>query len=157
MTKITVRYSTIDRFRETRTFKTLKGARAYAVKLVGEHPDHGGTSYAVSFDGIGKIEVEGCTLRELFTAEIKPSGPYEVHVGSVNEDRGTTSFYLDSSFATLAEANARANDLDAEGVDGLRLIGTTDEAKAAIAKQQAEYEAQMQRDWAWERRNDFIF
>lgn len=62
---ITVRYSSIDRYRTRRTFKTLEGARKFAVHYVGEHPEMGST-YAVSDDGVGKIEVEGCTLRELF-------------------------------------------------------------------------------------------
>ena len=62
---IKVRYSTIDRFSQTRRFKTLEGARKFAVYYVGEHPEMG-SSYAVSDDGVGKITVEGCTLRELF-------------------------------------------------------------------------------------------
>lgn len=60
-----VQYSSIDRYRETRTFKTLAGARAYAVKWVGANPDTCG-SYAVSDDGVGKVEVTGATLAELF-------------------------------------------------------------------------------------------
>jgi hypothetical protein len=65
MTKIVVRYSSIDRYRERRTFKTLKGAQRYAQHWIGAHPSLGGW-YAVSDDGVGKIEVDGCALRELF-------------------------------------------------------------------------------------------
>jgi hypothetical protein len=58
--EITVRYSTIDHFRETRKFRSLKGAMRYAHRRVGPHaeisPNFG---YAVSEDGIGKITVEG--------------------------------------------------------------------------------------------------
>lgn len=60
-----VRYATVDHCRGSRTFKTLAGARKFAVERVGEHPEFGRT-YAVSADGVGKITVEGCTLAELF-------------------------------------------------------------------------------------------
>ena len=55
---IRVHYSSIDRFSESRRFKTLTGAQKYAQKWVGPHPDQGGT-YAVSFDGVGKVTVSG--------------------------------------------------------------------------------------------------
>jgi len=128
---ITVRYSSIDHYRETRRFKTIEAACRYAIMRVGV-PEFG-SGYAVSADGVGKIEVEGCTLVELFT-DIAKGGAYEVHVGFFHEERGL-HFYLDSSYATLAEANARAQQLDEEGVDDLRLVGTTDEAKAEIEAQ----------------------
>jgi hypothetical protein len=72
---ITVRYSSIDRYRKTRKFKTLAGARRFAHTWVGEHPDLGST-YAVSFDGIGKVTVDGATLAELFPppADALPGG-----------------------------------------------------------------------------------
>lgn len=51
-----------------RTYKTLQGAQAFAYQYVGT-PTLGST-YAISDDGVGKIECEGCTLEELFpTAE----------------------------------------------------------------------------------------
>lgn len=62
---IRVRYTSIDGYRDTRKFKTLKGARVFAHDRVGPHPELGGT-YAISRDGIGLIAVAGCTLRELF-------------------------------------------------------------------------------------------
>jgi hypothetical protein len=62
---IKVYYSAVDGYRKTRRFKTIKGARKYAVDRVGEYPDFG-SCYAVSADGIGKIVVSGCTLAELF-------------------------------------------------------------------------------------------
>lgn len=65
---ITVTYQSIDRYRKRRTFKTLAGARKFAVNWVGENPEMGST-YAVSGDGIGKITVDGATLRELFSKE----------------------------------------------------------------------------------------
>jgi hypothetical protein len=64
-TEITIRFSSLDGWRQTRKFKTLRGARAYAQKWVGEHPEIG-SSYAVSGDGIGKVTVVGCTLAQLF-------------------------------------------------------------------------------------------
>lgn len=66
---IRVRYSTIDRYYESRRFKTLEGARRYAARWIGETPDIGYSfGYAVSADGIGKITVDGATLDELFPA-----------------------------------------------------------------------------------------
>jgi len=55
---ITVKYSSVDGGRLSRSFKSLKGARAFAQKMVGKHPEMG-SSYAVSGDGIGKIEAYG--------------------------------------------------------------------------------------------------
>lgn len=55
---IKVRYSSVDGYRVSRSFKTLKGARAFAQKWVGKNPEIG-SSYAVSGDGIGKIEAYG--------------------------------------------------------------------------------------------------
>ena len=62
---IKLRYSTIDRFSETRTFKTLKGARAYAKRRIGTTFDLGST-YAVDMFGTGKLEASGVSLAELF-------------------------------------------------------------------------------------------
>lgn len=64
---IRVTYSTIDRFRKTAKFKTLKGAQKFAQKYVGAHPEISLTfGYAVSDDGVGKVTVRGCKLQELF-------------------------------------------------------------------------------------------
>ncbi len=66
---IRVRYSSIDRCYINRRFRTLEGARRFAVRYVGETPDIGYTfNYAVSADGIGKVTVSGATLAELFPA-----------------------------------------------------------------------------------------
>jgi len=62
---IKVRYTTIDRVNKLRTFKTLKGARKFAMDWVGPQDVEGG-SYAVSDDGVGKITWQGVTRRELF-------------------------------------------------------------------------------------------
>lgn len=146
---ITVRYSSIDGFAKRRTFKTLKAARAFAVKYVGEHPDFGTSMappYAVSFDGIGKVTVTGCTLDELFYGK-KPAAaslPFEVWTMIVDEDRGTSRAAKDprGSFATLRDANQYAEQID-EYCDGVHIVGTTDEAKAELAAQAARYEAQL--------------
>lgn len=69
---IKVRYSSIDRYSESRRFKTLAGARKYAAKWVGEHPEIG-SYYAVSGDGVGKIEVSGdASLKDIFPPEPDP-------------------------------------------------------------------------------------
>lgn len=62
---ITITYTSIDRLRKRRSFKTLAGARRFAHKWIGAHPDIGG-SYAVSFDGIGRVTWKGCSSAELF-------------------------------------------------------------------------------------------
>lgn len=72
ITRITVRYSSVDGCFKTRTYHTLKGAQKFAQKWVGRHPEIGRT-YAVSFDGVGKIEVEGATLADLFPPDAQPS------------------------------------------------------------------------------------
>jgi hypothetical protein len=66
---ITVYYTACDGSRITRSYKTIEGARKFAKEYVGASPEIGGL-YAVSGDGVGRVEVEGCTLWELF--EQKP-------------------------------------------------------------------------------------
>ena len=62
---IVVYYSSIDGCRETRKYKTLEGARRFAQEMIGRTPEMG-SYYAVSGDGVGKIEVKGISLHELF-------------------------------------------------------------------------------------------
>jgi len=62
---IWVSYASIDHVSKHRTFKTIAGARRFAVKWVGENAEFG-SCYAVSADGVGKIMVSGCTIPELF-------------------------------------------------------------------------------------------
>lgn len=71
---IKVRYSSVDsRGGKWRSFKTLKRARIFAQHWIGKYPEIGST-YAVSGDGIGKIEVQGAKLADLFGDE-KPATP----------------------------------------------------------------------------------
>lgn len=72
--KIIVRTEACDGYRATRVFKTIEKARACAVDRVGERPEYG-SGYAVSFDGIVTVSVQGCTLRELFEGKAKPAEP----------------------------------------------------------------------------------
>lgn len=62
---IKVTYRSVDGASMTRRYATLAGARKWAHEMVGEHPDMG-SWYAVSFDGIGRVTVEGASLAELF-------------------------------------------------------------------------------------------
>jgi hypothetical protein len=62
---ITVRYSSVDGFHQTRRFEQLSAARRHAQKWIGEFPEVG-SDYAISDDGVGKITVEGATLNDLF-------------------------------------------------------------------------------------------
>lgn len=63
---ITLVYISADRLRKRRTFKTLAGARRFAHKWVGTHPDISSMGYAVSFDGLGTIWFEGVSPADLF-------------------------------------------------------------------------------------------
>lgn len=62
---ITVHYLAVDGCKRVHKFKTLKGAQTFAQEYVGETPELG-SFYAVSGDGIGRVTVDGCDLRELF-------------------------------------------------------------------------------------------
>ena len=73
-TRITVHYEAIDGFRQTRTFKTLAGARKYVQRRVGAHPTSGGW-YLVSDDGVGRVMVEGASYAALFPAGDEPPAP----------------------------------------------------------------------------------
>lgn len=64
---IIVTYRSIDGYSQRRTFKTLKGARRFAHKWVGSHPEISEAfQYAVSGDGIGRVTWSGCTANDLF-------------------------------------------------------------------------------------------
>lgn len=68
---IKVKYSSVDsRNGKWRSFKTLKRARKFAQYWIGQNPEIG-ASYAVSGDGIGKIEAKGVALADLFGDEAK--------------------------------------------------------------------------------------
>jgi len=86
--KITVSYSSIDRCYKTRYFATLAGARKFAHRCVGAHPEMGGY-YAVSGDGIGKITVSGdASLKDLFPEPAEDDGPALGSDESKYDDRG---------------------------------------------------------------------
>lgn len=64
---IKVTYSTLDRFRKTRSFKTLAGAQKFAQHWVGQTPEVSTSwGYAVSGDGMGKVTVRGANILDLF-------------------------------------------------------------------------------------------
>lgn len=65
---IVVTYTSIDRCRETRRYRTIDGARRFAQEYVGRFPSLG-SSYAVSDDGVGKVTVRGAAIADLFPAE----------------------------------------------------------------------------------------
>jgi hypothetical protein len=69
---IYLRYRSIDGVSTRKQFTTLKGAREYCHKAIGEHPEIG-SHYAVSNDGIGKIiPIQGASLADLFPPERAP-------------------------------------------------------------------------------------
>ena len=61
--RITIRYSSIDGYSETRHYQTLKGAHRWADEMLGDCFEIG-TGYAISGDGIGKIQ-SNISLKEL--------------------------------------------------------------------------------------------
>ena len=66
-TPITVTYEAIDGYHTSRPFKTLAGARKFATDYIGDSPEvYEGSSYAVSFDGIGRITCSGIPVYNLF-------------------------------------------------------------------------------------------
>ena len=75
----------------TRTFKTLEGAREFARKRVGAHPDIG-SSYAVSGDGVSWVSVSGVSLSELFGTHGGLRGPATEWTGPVVGRRSHWSF-----------------------------------------------------------------
>jgi hypothetical protein len=74
--EIAVRYSAVDGFSKSRTFKTLAGARKFAQGYVGAHPEIG-LGYAVAGDGVGKVTVRGCKLAALFGEDVAPAAAPE--------------------------------------------------------------------------------
>lgn len=77
--KIVVTYTSIDHYHKRRQFATLAGAQKFAHNMVGPHPEIGYTfQYAVSGDGVGKVQVQGVSLDELFPAPVEVrSDPYD--------------------------------------------------------------------------------
>jgi hypothetical protein len=133
---ISVRYSAVDRYTTTRRYKTLTAARAFAVAMVGAHPETYGNSYAVSDDGVGTVRVTGCTLAELFarpaveaytcTAACVFGGPaYMVATEDgpaarcdwfVGSTRGGQDYVLNHTFGSRHEAQALANKVTERGI-----------------------------------------
>jgi len=64
--EIRVYYSAVDGFRKCGVFQTIGGARKFAARYVGKDAEIG-FPYAVATDGVGKVEVVGASLRELFS------------------------------------------------------------------------------------------
>lgn len=70
---IKLTWSTVDHHSESRGFSTIEGARKYAHRKVGAHPEIGST-YAIDAFGVSKIVIQtGTTLAELFPEE-PPAG-----------------------------------------------------------------------------------
>jgi hypothetical protein len=62
---ILVKYSTCDGYKKSMRCADLYTAQKFAQELIGETPEVG-RGYAVSFDGIGIVTVQGATLAEIF-------------------------------------------------------------------------------------------
>jgi hypothetical protein len=86
---IMVYYTSIDGAEKADAFNTVEEAGAWARHWVGDHPEIG-SSYAVSGDGIGKIEVMGAELADLF-----PS-PVEQTAEEINAELAAVAELLDA-------------------------------------------------------------
>jgi hypothetical protein len=62
---IKIYFQSCDGCRRVKNFKSLRGARKAAQDYVGAHPEMG-RDYAISGDGIGKVQVVGATLADIF-------------------------------------------------------------------------------------------
>ena len=147
---IKVRYTSIDGFRSLRSFKTLKGAQNWAQERVGETPDLG-SCYAVSFDGIGKVEVvEGTTLEALFPKLAPTVDPRDAeHDAHHRADREIADRELYGDYADLGgwqehceyEANARydyLHELRAEHAEDPATLAAEAAADLAESREQAQ-------------------
>lgn len=148
---IIVRYYAIDGFKMRRDFAVLARAQAFAWKWVGENAELG-SNYAVSNDGIGKITVSGdATLAQVMGREpIEEALPFEVWVAVVNEDAGTSQWSKSKAFATYAEAQAYAGEVDQEGADGVTIKGATDEAKIEVEERRQAWAEKQANDAYWD-------
>jgi hypothetical protein len=86
--RITIRYSSIDGYSETRHYQTLTGAHRWADEMLGDCFEIG-TGYAISGDGIGKIQ-SNISLEELL-AKPKPNDGKLCLCGKYHPDFDTWS------------------------------------------------------------------
>jgi len=112
---IKVQYRAVDGAAETRKFKTLAGAQAYAAKMIGDTPEMG-SRYAVSGDGIGRVMVDGANLADLFPELKAPSkwlvANYFDSTGqgyTLRVQRGNEVWGLYSDWSEAQSAADRAN------------------------------------------------
>lgn len=105
--EIQVVYRSIDGVRIARKFKTIEGAQRFAAKYVGRYPELG-VGYAVSGDGVGKVEVWGAPLADLFPSE--QAKPTESVYYLSNEGH-----VIGAGLPTQEQANAAAWDLVEQG------------------------------------------
>ncbi len=113
---IKLRYSSIDGVRKTFRFQSLAGARAKALSLLGPNADLG-SYYAVSPDGVGKVEVTGCALAELFS---DPKAPAKPDYFTVSCDDGNYP-HSGPAYAYEAQAQASLNQSSDEEIASYRL------------------------------------
>jgi hypothetical protein len=95
--KITLTVRTIDHWRETRHYKTLKGARKFAHRVVGPHPDLGG-GYAVSFYGDTVLVFDGASYNELFPAPVEPPATTWDDLEAYGQDRDPDRYENENEF-----------------------------------------------------------
>jgi hypothetical protein len=122
---ITVRYTSLDRVNDRRTFKSLAGAQRFAQERVGATPEisaprDGGRyrGYAVSADGVGKIVIEaGARYLDLFPALSR--GTAEAHEAEFHAAMAAEA----AAERAETEANAAAYMAAAKAFDAPRAPG----------------------------------
>jgi hypothetical protein len=100
---ISISVRTSDNISETKKFKSLSGARTYAQKWVGKHPEGGGGS-ATSGDGVARITFTGATFDELFPDEKEGEIQVDIDKGSypMSRDIKTHTVTIKSQAALTA-------------------------------------------------------
>jgi hypothetical protein len=114
---IKITYQSIDGLRDTRSFKTIEGARKFAQRGVGEHPELG-RGYAVSGDGIGKVTVaSGCELGDLFPPRLSDAQVCADPLALPTDTETAQAFDGAEAAETIAEAPTAATELRTEPGD----------------------------------------
>jgi hypothetical protein len=110
---IIIGYSAVDGYRARKAFKSLAGARKYAIDRVGPNPEFG-NGYAISDDGVGKIVVLGVSLEALFhDRPPAPPEPRKAQIGDyavkrlrLGEEQGFGGYSIVADLVPALDLNA---------------------------------------------------
>lgn len=108
MKLIRMYYSTIDGVNIHKACETIEEARSWAMTWVGEHPEIG-SYYAISGDGIGKVMVDDCSIRDIFPENavyvfIVHTLDSHEHIGPFGSHRAAYNWAYDRGYSFSIEA-----------------------------------------------------